>query len=199
MAWKTTMAGNGRFRAGRACFFLDRSFRSGFADIARKKAIRANPPIGSKGDFPGPLFSAVAPCRGRVAAAAGAGTARSATRSIYDGMLRVSGGGRFTQYHRRFLFRFRLADHLAETFGNQGFAGFHFRRPCAVRRQRHPARSLKPFAAAEADAALCVANRRVGSIRKPGPVLLAVGANRPHNDPPQAAVRAVSRRTATVS
>ena len=76
--------------------------------------------IGRKGDFPGPLFLAVAPVeiewpqRDALAAASGANDAVG-----YDDLLRASASGRFHAIHERFLFG-SVAEHLAEHFGTKG-------------------------------------------------------------------------------
>jgi 3-oxoacyl-[acyl-carrier-protein] synthase II len=89
------------------------------ADMVVEEAI-AESGIGAKGDFPGPLFLAVPPIemewpqRRNLAAALGSNDAIS-----YDDLLRASESGRFSGYHRRFMFG-SVADHLAEKFGTKG-------------------------------------------------------------------------------
>ncbi len=89
------------------------------ADMVAEEAIGQSG-IGSKGDFPGPLFLAVSPIeiewpqRQAVARASGANSGID-----YDVLLRASGGGAFADYHRRFQF-VSVADHLAETYGTKG-------------------------------------------------------------------------------
>src|SRR5437773_1093167 len=76
--------------------------------------------VGSKGDFPGPLFLAVAPVeiewphRDALAAGSGANDAVG-----YDDLLRASASGRFRAIHERCLFA-SVAEHLAERFGTKG-------------------------------------------------------------------------------
>lgn len=97
---KTTMAGTIDFVPVEPFSSTDLSER--LADLAAEEAI-AQSAIGSKGDFPGPLFLAVAPVE--IEWPQRQELARAIEGKIdYDGLLRVSGGGRFTQYHRRFLF-----------------------------------------------------------------------------------------------
>src|SRR6195256_5340031 len=76
--------------------------------------------IGHKGDFPGPLFLAVAPIEiewlHREAFAAGSG-ANDAVG--YDDLLRASASGRFHAIHERCLFG-SVAEHLADRFGTTG-------------------------------------------------------------------------------
>ena len=91
---KTTMAGTVDFVPVEP--FSSTVLGEKLADIATEEAI-AQAGIGHKGDFPGPLFLAVAPVelewlpRQELARATGANTAIA-----YDALLRVSGGGRFT-------------------------------------------------------------------------------------------------------
>jgi len=76
--------------------------------------------IGRSGDFPGPLFLAVAPVeiewphRETLAAASGANDTVG-----YDDLLRASGSGRFHAIHERCLFG-SVAEHLADRFGTKG-------------------------------------------------------------------------------
>ena len=89
------------------------------ADMVVEEAI-AQSGIGGKGDFPGPLFLAVAPVEVEwpQRRALGAAIGRD-TEIDYDQMLRVSGGGQFASLHRRYMFG-SVADHLADTFGTKG-------------------------------------------------------------------------------
>jgi 3-oxoacyl-[acyl-carrier-protein] synthase II len=88
-----------------------------FAKIAVEEAI-AESGIGSKGDFPGPLFLAVPPIEvewpQRIAVAAQSGANDTVT---YDDILRAS--SRFPAYHERFMLG-SVADHLADQFGTKG-------------------------------------------------------------------------------
>src|SRR5262249_26396411 len=76
--------------------------------------------IGRKGDFPRPLFLAVAPVEiewphgDAFAAASGANDAVG-----YDELLRASASGRFHAIHERCLFG-SVAEHLADRFGTKG-------------------------------------------------------------------------------
>src|SRR6201991_2065835 len=94
---KTTMAGTIDFVPVEPFSSTDLSER--LADIATQEAI-AQSAIGSKGDFPGPLFLAVAPVevewpqRQELGRAIGQSLQ---TDVNYDAILRVSGGGRYTQ------------------------------------------------------------------------------------------------------
>src|SRR4051812_47642057 len=89
------------------------------AELVIEDAV-AEAAIGSRGDFPGPLFLALPPVelewtqRFALAAASGANEAVS-----YDDLLRAAGKGGFEKYYRRFLFG-SVAEALAERFGTRG-------------------------------------------------------------------------------
>jgi 3-oxoacyl-[acyl-carrier-protein] synthase II len=89
------------------------------AELAAEEAIEQSN-IGSKGDFPGPMFIAVAPVeiewpqREALAAASGAND-----KLVYQDLLRAAATGRFNGLHKRFLFG-SIADHIAERFGTKG-------------------------------------------------------------------------------
>jgi 3-oxoacyl-[acyl-carrier-protein] synthase II len=89
------------------------------AEIATEEAV-GEAGIGSRGDFPGPLFLAVPPIemdwpvRLELACASGANDAVT-----YDDLLRACGDGRQGARHRRFLFA-SVAEDLAEKFGTKG-------------------------------------------------------------------------------
>ena len=88
-----------------------------FATLAAEEAI-AESAIGSRGDFPGPLFLAVPPIEmdwtQRIEVGARSGANDTVT---YDDLLRVS--AEFPDYHERFLFG-SVANHLADEFGTKG-------------------------------------------------------------------------------
>ena len=86
------------------------------AEIVFEEAI-AQAAIGSRGDFPGPLFLALPPVElewseRRALAAAGNGHG-------YDGMLQAAKTGRFGQFYARFMFG-SVAENLADKFGFKG-------------------------------------------------------------------------------
>jgi 3-oxoacyl-[acyl-carrier-protein] synthase II len=89
------------------------------AELAAEEAIEQSN-IGSKGDFPGPMFIAVAPVeiewpqREALASASGAND-----KLVYQDLLRAAATGRFNGLHKRFLFG-SIADHIAERFGTKG-------------------------------------------------------------------------------
>ena len=180
---KTTMAGTVDFVPVEPFSSTDLSER--LADIATEEAI-AQAGIGSKGDFPGPLFLAVAPVevewpqrlelatRGR----RGRGirlrrpAARQRRRAVH-------------QYHHRFMFG-SVADHLAETFGTKG-SPISLSTACASGASAIQL-GVEAIRRGEADAALCVATD--GSVNPEALVRFSLlSALSTHNDPPQAAVR----------
>jgi 3-oxoacyl-[acyl-carrier-protein] synthase II len=155
------------------------------ADIATEEAI-AQSGIGGKGDFPGPLFLAVAPVeiewepRQELARACGAGN-----QIDYDTLLRVSGGGKFTAYHRRFLFG-SVADHLAERFGTKG-SPISLSTACASGASAIQL-GVEAIRRGEADAALCVATD--GSVNAEALIRFSLlSALSTQNDPPQGAAK----------
>ena len=184
---KTTMAGTVDFMPVEPFSSTELSERLG--EIVAEEAV-AQSGIGSKGDFPGPLFLAVAPVeiewpqRQELGRAIGAGS-----EIDYDAMLRVSGGGRFAQYHRRFLFG-SVADHLAEKFGTKG-SPISLSTACASGASAIQL-GVEAIRRGEADAALCVATD--GSVNPEALVRFSLlSALSTHNDPPQAAVRPFSK------
>ncbi len=184
---KTTMAGTVDFIPVEPFSSTDLSERLG--EIAAEEAI-AQSGIGTKGDFPGPLFLAVAPVEVEWPQRQELGRAIGATAEVnYDAMLRVSGGGKYTQFHRRFLFG-SVADHLAETFGTKG-SPISLSTACASGASAIQL-GVEAIRRGEADAALCVATD--GSVNPETLVRFSLlSALSTHNDPPQAAVRPFSK------
>jgi 3-oxoacyl-[acyl-carrier-protein] synthase II len=180
---KTTMAGTVDFVPVEPFSSTDLSER--LADIATEEAI-AQSAIGSKGDFPGPLFLAVAPIEVEWPQRLELGRAVGSDVDVnYDGLLRVSGGGRFTQYHHRFQFG-SVADHVAERFGTKG-SPISLSTACASGASAIQL-GVEAIRRGEADAALCVATD--GSVNAEALVRFSLlSALSTHNDPPQAAVR----------
>jgi len=88
-------------------------------DMAADEAVSESG-IGSRGDFPGPLFIAVPPIeiewdqRRQVAAASGANANVS-----YTDLIRTAAAGKFAPFHERFMFG-SVANHLADKFGTKG-------------------------------------------------------------------------------
>jgi 3-oxoacyl-[acyl-carrier-protein] synthase II len=184
---KTTVAGTIDFVPVEPFSSTDLSERLG--ELVAEEAI-AQSGIGAKGDFPGPLFLAVAPVevewpqRQELGRAIG-----SQTEIDYDAMLRVSGGGRYTAYHRRFLFG-SVADHLAEAFGTKG-SPISLSTACASGATAIQL-GVEAIRRGEADAALCVATD--GSVNPEALVRFSLlSALSTHNDAPHAAVRPFSK------
>jgi 3-oxoacyl-[acyl-carrier-protein] synthase II len=113
---KTTMAGTVDFIPVEP--FNSARLAERIAELAAEEAI-AQAGIGSKGDFPGPLFLAVAPVEMEWPQREELRRTVGTTDITYDDLLRVSGGGKFKSYHQRFLFG-SVAEFLAETFGTKG-------------------------------------------------------------------------------
>jgi 3-oxoacyl-[acyl-carrier-protein] synthase II len=155
------------------------------ADMVAEEAI-AQAAIGSKGNFPGPLFLAVAPVelewpqRYQLAQATGA-----RSDITYDTLLRVSGGGRFTAFHHRFLFG-SVADYLAETFGTKG-SPISLSTACASGATAIQL-GVEAIRRGEADAALCVATD--GSVNPETLIRFSLlSALSTQNDPPSASAK----------
>jgi 3-oxoacyl-[acyl-carrier-protein] synthase II len=114
---KTTIAGTVDFIPVEP--FCSTELGERMAALVAEEAI-AEAGIGVKGDFPGPLFLAVAPVemewphREALAAASGANDSVG-----YGDLLRASASGRFHAIHERCLFG-SVAEHLADRFGTKG-------------------------------------------------------------------------------
>jgi 3-oxoacyl-[acyl-carrier-protein] synthase II len=184
---KTTMAGAVEFIPIEPFSSTDLSERLG--ELAAEEAI-AQAGIGTKGDFPGPLFLAVAPVEVEWPQRQELGRAIGPETEInYDAMLRVSGGGRYTAYHRRFLFG-SVADHLAEVFGTKG-SPISLSTACASGATAIQL-GVEAIRRGEADTALCVATD--GSVNPEALVRFSLlSALSTHNEPPQAAARPFSK------
>jgi 3-oxoacyl-[acyl-carrier-protein] synthase II len=183
---KTTMAGTVDFVPVEPFSSPDLSER--LADIVTEEAI-AQSAIGTKGDFPGPLFLAVAPVEVEWPQRLELGRATGTTEIDYDALLRVSGGGKFTAYHRRFLFG-SVSDHLAETFGTKG-SPISLSTACASGATAIQL-GVEAIRRGEADAALCVATE--GSVNPEGIVRFSLlSALSTQNEPPQAASKPFSK------
>ncbi|MGX9393339.1 beta-ketoacyl-ACP synthase [Nitrobacteraceae bacterium UC4446_H13] len=180
---KTTMAGSIDFVSIEPFSSTDLSER--LADLVTEEAV-AQAGIGSKGDFPGPLFLAVAPVEVEWPQRQALGAAIGSSTTIdYDQMLRVSGGGKFADYHRRFLFG-SVADHLAETFGTKG-SPISLSTACASGATAIQL-GVEAIRRGEADAALCVATD--GSVNPEALIRFSLlSALSTQNDPPQGAVK----------
>jgi 3-oxoacyl-[acyl-carrier-protein] synthase II len=183
---RTTLAGTVDFVPVEP--FSSTALSERLADIATEEAI-AQSAIGSKGDFPGPLFLAVAPVEVEWPQRREVAREIEETDFDYDAILRVSGGGKFTRYHRRFLMG-SVADHLAETFGTKG-SPISLSTACASGATAIQL-GVEAIRRGEADAALCVATD--GSVNPEALVRFSLlSALSTHNEPPQAASKPFSK------
>src|SRR5437764_14922967 len=112
---KTTMAGTVDFVTVEP--FSSTGLTERLAELASEEALEQSG-IGSKGNFPGPLFLAVAPVEVEWPQRLELGRAVGKQDLNYDDLLQVSGGGKFAPYHHRFMFG-SVAGHLAERFGTK--------------------------------------------------------------------------------
>jgi len=159
------------------------------ADLAAEEAI-AESGIGSKGDFPGPLFLAVAPVEiewpQRQAIAARSGTNDSVG---YDDLLRSAASGQFGDMHRRCLM-LSVADHLAERFGTKG-SPISLSTACASGASAIQL-GVEAIRRGETEAALCVATD--GSVNPEALIRFSLlSALSTANEPPEAAAKPFSK------
>jgi 3-oxoacyl-[acyl-carrier-protein] synthase II len=183
---KTTMAGT--------VDFVDVEPRSStglserMAEIAAEEALEQSG-IGRKGDFPGPLFLAVAPVEVEWPQRLELGRAAIGQQLDYDDLLRVSGGGNYTSYHRRFLFG-SVAAYLADTFGTKG-SPISLSTACASGATSIQL-GVEAIRRGETDAALCVATD--GSVNAEALVRFSLlSALSTQNDPPRTASKPFSK------
>jgi 3-oxoacyl-[acyl-carrier-protein] synthase II len=158
-----------------------------FAVLAAEEAI-AESGIGTKGDFPGPLFIAVPPVeiewpqRQALAAAAGANDTVS-----YDDLLRAA--PRFAEYYERFLFG-SIAETVADTFGTKG-SPISLSTACASGASAIQL-GLEAIRRGEAEAALCIGTD--GSVNPESLVRFSLlSALSTQNDDPAAAAKPFSK------
>ena len=183
---KTTMAGTVDFVTVEP--FSSTGLTERLADIATEEALE-QAGIGSKGDFPGPLFLAVAPVEVEWPQRLEVGRAIGKPEFDYHDLLRVSGGGKFAQFHHRFMFG-SVASHLAETFGTKG-SPISLSTACASGATAIQL-GVEAIRRSEADAALCVATD--GSVNPEALVRFSLlSALSTQNDPPQTASKPFSK------
>ncbi|MBO4225407.1 beta-ketoacyl-ACP synthase [Bradyrhizobium neotropicale] len=183
---RTTMAGTVDFVTVDP--FTSTSLSERIADIATEEAL-AQSGIGSRGDFPGPLFLAVAPVETEWPQRLELGRTIDKKEFDYYDMLRASGGGRFAPYHDRFMFG-SVAKHLAENFGTKG-SPISLSTACASGATAIQL-GVEAIRRGEADAALCVATD--GSVNPEAVVRFSLlSALSTQNDPPQAASKPFSK------
>jgi len=157
------------------------------AELAVEEAVSESG-VGSRGDFPGPLFIAVPPVemewpqRFELAAAAGAND-----KVTYTDLLRVS--DKFPAYHRRFLFG-SVADHLADRFGTKG-SPISLSTACASGASAIQL-GIEAIRRGETDAALCVGSD--GSVNPESLIRFSLlSALSTQNDNPQTASKPFSK------
>ncbi|HZN30177.1 MAG TPA: beta-ketoacyl-ACP synthase [Xanthobacteraceae bacterium] len=146
--------------------------------------------LGRRGDFPGPLFLAVAPVefewphRETLAAASGANDAVG-----YDDLLRAGASGRFHAIHERCLFG-SVAEHLADRFGTKG-SPISVSTACASGASAIQL-GVEAIRRGETDAALCIGTD--GSVNPEALIRFSLlSALSTANDPPQAAAKPFSK------
>ena len=179
---KTTMAGTVDFVT------VDPATSTGLterlAEIATEEALE-QAAIGSKADFPGPLFLAVAPVEVEWPQRLAIGRATGKTEFDYGDVLRVSGGGKFSEFHHRFMFG-SIASRLAETFGTKG-SPISLSTACASGATAIQL-GVEAIRRGEADAALCVGTD--GSVNPEALVRFSLlSALSTRNEPPSSASR----------
>jgi 3-oxoacyl-[acyl-carrier-protein] synthase II len=185
-ALKTTMAGTVDFV--NVDPFTSTGLSERLAEMATEEALEQSG-IGSKGDFPGPLFLAVAPVEVEWPQRMELGRAVGKPDVDYDDLLRISGGGKFTPYHNRFMFG-SVAAHLADAFGTKG-SPISLSTACASGATSIQL-GVEAIRRGEAEAALCVATE--GSVNPEGLVRFSLlSALSTHNEPPQAASKPFSK------
>jgi 3-oxoacyl-[acyl-carrier-protein] synthase II len=146
--------------------------------------------IGRKGDFPGPLFLAVAPVeiewlhREALAAASGANDTIG-----YDDLLRASATGRFHAIHERCVFG-SVAEHLADRFGTKG-SPISVTTACASGASAIQL-AVEAIRRGEAESALCIGTD--GSVNPEALIRFSLlSALSTSNDPPEAASKPFSK------
>ncbi|AXK79347.1 beta-ketoacyl-ACP synthase [Pseudolabrys taiwanensis] len=181
---RTRIAGTIDFLDAQPCAA---SYSERFANLAAEEAV-AQSGIGAQGDFPGPLFLAVAPIemewpqRFELSARAGANE-----KVTYSDLLRVS--AQFPAYHERFLFG-SVADHLAEKYGTRG-TPISLSTACASGATAIQL-GVEAIRRGETDAALCIGTD--GSINPEAVIRFSLlSALSTQNDQPHKAARPFSK------
>ena len=142
--------------------------------------------IGRKGDFPGPLFLAVAPADFEWEHRQAFAAAAEGTNSLdYQALLRAAAGGGFAAIHERCLFG-SVAEHLSERFGTKG-SPISLSTACASGATAIQL-GVEAIRRGETDAALCVGTD--GSVNPETLIRFSLlSALSTQNDPPQAAAK----------
>jgi 3-oxoacyl-[acyl-carrier-protein] synthase II len=158
------------------------------AEMATEEALEQSG-IGRKGDFPGPLFLAVAPIETEWPQRLEVGQAVGKPDFDINDVLRISGGGKFGPLHHRFMFG-SVAAYLAETFGTKG-SPISLSTACASGATSIQL-GVEAIRRGETDAALCVATD--GSVNQEALVRFSLlSALSTQNNPPQAASKPFSK------
>src|SRR5665213_2490590 len=158
------------------------------AQSAAEEAV-AQAAFGTNGDFPGPLFLAVAPVEIEWPNRLELGRDTGNPDYTYDDLLRVSGGGKYTRFHRRFLFG-SVSDYLADTFGTKG-SPISLSTACASGASAIQL-GVEAIRRGETDAALCVATD--GSVNLENLIRFSLlSALSMRNDAPHAASKPFSK------
>jgi len=159
------------------------------AELVAEQAV-SQAAIGAKGDFPGPLFVAVAPIeiewhhREVVRA-----DLHSNSDLTYDDLLRATGSGRFRSLHERLLMG-SVAWHLADRFGTKG-SPVSLSTACASGATAIQL-GVEAIRRGEADAALCIGTD--GSVNPESLIRFSLlSALSTANDPPAAAAKPFSK------
>jgi 3-oxoacyl-[acyl-carrier-protein] synthase II len=181
---KTRIAGTVDFLPPQSC---TAALCESMADLAAEEAI-AQSGLGTRGDFPGPLFLAVPPIeiewpqRLEVSARSGAND-----KVTYADLLRA--GSQFPAYHDRFQFA-SVADHLAEKFGTKG-SPISLSTACASGATAIQL-GVEAIRRGETDAAICAGTD--GSINPEALIRFSLlSALSTSNDVPQAAAKPFSK------
>jgi 3-oxoacyl-[acyl-carrier-protein] synthase II len=184
---KTTMAGTVDFVKVDP-FFCSPALSQRLAEMAAEEAVEQSG-IGSKGDFPGPLFLAVAPVELEWPQRRELGQAAGRQELDYSDLLRVCSSGEYTAYHRRFTFG-SVATNLADAFGTKG-SPISLSTACASGATSIQL-GVEAIRRGETNAALCVATD--GSVNPEAVVRFSLlSALSTQNAPPQAASKPFSK------
>jgi len=183
---KTTMAGTVDFAPVEP--FTSTGLSERLGEMATEEAL-AQSGIGRKGDFPGPLFLAVAPVEVEWPQRMELGRAVGKQDVDYNDLLRISGGGKYASFHDRFMFG-SVAAHLAEKFGTKG-SPISLSTACASGATAIQL-GVEAIRRGETDAALCVATD--GTVNPEALVRFSLlSALSTQNETPQAASKPFSK------
>jgi 3-oxoacyl-[acyl-carrier-protein] synthase II len=181
---KTTMAGAVDFLSVEP--FTSVALTERLGELAAEEAVSQSG-IGRQGDFPGPLFLAVAPVEMEWPQREELSRAAGTDNITYDDLLRAAGGR--ASYHHRFQF-ISVADYLAGKFGTKG-SPISLSTACASGATSIQL-GVEAIRRGDADAALCVGTD--GSVNIETLVRFSLlSALSTQNDPPKAASKPFSK------